>query len=672
MITSPTVVEVKRRRSVLTALTLSTTCVGTWTFASSAAADGWSFLDGLSLLLFTVLFVWVALSFWMATIGFALLLRRRRDESNEAATDTVGLLDGANLSPTAIVMPIYNEDPASVFSGIQAIYESLEATGRGASFDFYILSDTTDEEKWLAEELAWSKLQERIGGASRVFYRHRPKNTSRKAGNIADFCKRWGSLYRYMVILDADSLMTGSTLVELVRRMDGDSQIGILQAPPQPVGRHSFFARTQQFAAALYAPIFLEGFAWWTEDDGNYWGHNAIIRIDAFLRHCGLAPLPGNAPLGGEILSHDFVEAALMRRAGYKVRLAQDLDGSYEQCPPTLLAFAQRDQRWCQGNLQHTRLVVADGLRSVSRFHFACGVMSYCSSPLWLMFLVVSLTAAALGSNYGDSGRDAPWIGAIGLFMLTMAMLLLPKIWSYVLLLRSPARTAQFGGAGKAAAGLLTETLLSIVIAPIMMAFHSTFVVLTFLGKQVHWNAQQRNEAGMPWGDALAAHSRQMAVGVAAALVIGLVMPSLLPWISPVLIGLIFAAPISVISSSVTLGLWLERRRVLATPEERTPPEVVTRQEELAALVEAEAAPGPLFDKLLIDPVLLALHRSIIEATDAQSSAAQATIERVDEQLRKGRAAEISAEDRKAVLSDPIALGKLHRIAWSAGRTSCD
>jgi len=671
MISSPAVVQVKRRRSLLTVLTLTTTCGGTWTFASSAAADGWSLLDGLSLALFTVLFTWVALSFWMATIGFALLLRRPREEhANDESTGTVRPLDGASLSPTAIVMPIYNEDPASVFSGIQAIYESLEATDRGATFDFYILSDTTDGEKWLAEELAWSQLQERVGGVSRVFYRHRQKNTSRKAGNIADFCKRWGSLYRYMVILDADSLMTGSSIVELVRRMDADPQIGILQAPPQPVGRHSFFARTQQFAAALYAPIFLEGFAWWTEDDGNYWGHNAIIRTDAFLRHCGLAPLPGKAPLGGEILSHDFVEAALMRRAGYKVRLAQDLDGSYEQCPPTLLAFAQRDQRWCQGNLQHMRLVIADGLRSVSRFHFACGVMSYCSSPLWLMFLVVSLTSAALGSSHADGGRGVPWIGATGLFVLTMMLLLLPKIWSYGLLLCSPARTAQFGGAGKAAAGLLTETLLSIVIAPIMMAFHTTFVVLTFLGKKVHWNAQQRNEAGIPWGDALAAHWRQMAVGVAAALLIGLAIPSLLPWLSPVLIGLILAAPISVMSSSVTLGSWLERRNVLATPDERIPPQVVTRQQELAEVVEAEAATGTLFQQVLIDPVLLALHRSILEATDAHSSAAQATIDRVDEQLRKGRAAQISAEDRKAVLSDPIALGKLHRIAWSAGRSS--
>ena len=601
MIAAPIGLRVKRRRSLLTLLTLSTTCVGAWTFASTAARDGFTVLDGAALALFTMLFVWVALSFWMATIGSVRLLRKARDADRGERSSPP-----EQLAPTAVVMPIYNEDPHSVFAGIQAIYESLAATGRGGAFDFYILSDTTDGEKWLAEELAWSKLQERIGGDSRVFYRHRPKNTSRKAGNIADFCRRWGAHYRYMVILDADSLMTGATLVELVRRMEADPQIGILQAPPQPIGRNSFFARAQQFAAALYAPIFMEGFSWWTEDDGNYWGHNAIIRTEAFLRHCGLAPLPGVAPLGGEILSHDFVEAALMRRAGYKVRLAQDLTGSYEQCPPTLVAFAQRDQRWCQGNLQHMRLVVADGLRSVSRFHFACGVMSYVSSPLWLAFLLLSIAAAAFSTPEHTDGRGAPWIGATGLFILTMSLLLLPKLWSYLLVACDPTRAAQFGGAGRAFLGLLTETLLSIVVAPIMMVFHTMFVVLTFLGMKVHWNAQQRDESGMAWRDALAAHWRQMLGGLIATAIVWLVAPGMLPWLSPVLFGLVLAAPVSVVSSSVKVGSWLAKRGVLTTPDELSPPEVLRRQEVLTEAAKADSPTGPLFPRILIDPALLA------------------------------------------------------------------
>ncbi len=658
-------------RAILAALTLVTTLSATWAFARSIAGNGLSIVDVVAAATFAILFVWVAMSFWMAAIGFIRLARRSvRDDRPVKIIDAATI--GA-LPATVVVMPIYNEDPQGVFAGIRAVWESVQETGRGDAFDFYLLSDTTNPEVWLAEELAWAKLQDQVDGA-RIYYRHRPRNASRKSGNLADFCRRWGSRYRYMIVLDADSVMAGTTLVELVVRMEADPQLGILQAPPQPVNRNALFARAQQFAASLYGPIFMEGFAWWSQDDGNYWGHNAIIRTDAFLRHCGLAPLPGKAPLGGEILSHDFVEAALMRRAGYKVRLAHDLDGSYEECPPTLVAFAQRDQRWCQGNLQHLRLIAARGLRPVSRFHFFSGVMSYLSSPIWLLFLMIGVAAAAWEERDVREG-DASMPGPVWIFAATMAMLLSPKLWAWILLAFDRHRASQYGGLSRAALGLCAEVGLSVIVAPVMMAFHTTFVVATFLGKKVHWNAQQRDESGISWRDAAAAHGRQMFAGIAALFFVGLAAPALLPWLMPVLVGLVLAIPLSVACSSVQWGAILRRYGILSTPEERAPPAVLRRRDELVAQSKfdepkntADSRAPTLFTRVLREPALLALHCSILEATDGASSVTIETVDRAAAVVRKGRIEAIAVDDRRALLGDPLALGRLHRLAWSSKR----
>ncbi|MGE0761403.1 MAG: glucans biosynthesis glucosyltransferase MdoH, partial [Pirellulaceae bacterium] len=413
-------------RLLLATLTFLCTSLGTWLFANAIAGDGFGLLDFALSTLFAILFLWVAFSFWTATLGLFVILRsrRRHDTAREGELPAAAL----KLPPTAIVMPVYNEDPQLVFANVRAIAQSLHDTGEDGAFHVFVLSDTTDPDIWLEEERSWARFVADLPGDVRVFYRHRPQNTSRKAGNIADFCSRWGDHYRYMIVLDADSVMAGSTLVEMVRRMEQDPQLGILQVPPRPVNRQSVFARMQQFAASFYGPIFLEGFALWSECDGNYWGHNAIIRIRPFMEHCELPILPGDGPLSGEILSHDFVEAALMRRAGWKVCLAHDLEGSYEECPTTILDFAQRDQRWCQGNLQHIRLLLAEGLHPASRLHFGMGAMSYLASPLWLSFLVLTMLGAMTGSDVSAATVHGP--SGILLFLVTMALLLLPKVWS--------------------------------------------------------------------------------------------------------------------------------------------------------------------------------------------------------------------------------------------------
>ena len=301
----------ERRRIVVLTCVLALTAVASYEMYRVLTVHSMTTLQLAFLVLFTLTFVWIALP---CVCGLAGLLALWRGRS----------VSGLSLPPcipshlttrTALVMPIYNEDPSRIFAGLQAIYESLDALGAMASFDFFILSDTTDPEVWLEEERGFYALRQRTAGDTHIFYRHRRKNR-RKAGNIADFCQRWGARYEHMVILDADSLMTGEALVRLAAAMESQLQVGLIQTLPLMINRNTLFARAQQFAARVYGPIIAAGVAYWHLGDSSYWGHNAIIRTRAFLAHAGLPDLPGPPPFGGPILSHDFVEAALLRRAG--------------------------------------------------------------------------------------------------------------------------------------------------------------------------------------------------------------------------------------------------------------------------------------------------------------------------------------------------------------------
>ena len=305
------------------------------------------------------------------------------------------------------------------------------------------LSDTTQPDIWLQEEVAWAELCVELSAFGRIFYRHRRPNIKRKSGNIADFCRRWGKNYPYMIVFDADSVMAGATLVRMVTMMDHNPRIGILQTVPMAVGRQSLIARIQQFSGHVYGPMFAAGQHFWQIGDAQYWGHNAIIRIAPFMEHCGLSRLSGNPPLGGDILSHDFVEAALMRGAGWEVWLAYDLGGSWEEPPPTLIDELVRDRRWCQGNIQHIRLLLARRIRFIHRVLFLNGAMAYVSALLWLIFLSLSsaeaISQALWGPDYfpiaGGLFPDWPiWnLGwALTLLTTTFVVLLMPKILSVV------------------------------------------------------------------------------------------------------------------------------------------------------------------------------------------------------------------------------------------------
>jgi membrane glycosyltransferase len=698
----------RKTRMLLALSTALTALLGTWMFCRVAARDGLGVLGIALAMLFAILLTWVAFSFWVATLGLIIHLRRARQDSDQPPTgrqasslgqagleQSGGLSppsESADLPPTALVMPIYNENPRHVFANIRAMAESLQTRGHERSFGFFVLSDSTDPALWLEEEREWAKLVAKLPSQCRVFYRHRSRNERRKAGNIADFCSRWGGHFRYMIVLDADSLMGGETLVEMVRSMERDPSIGILQAPTRPINRRSVFARLQQFAAHMYGPVFLEGFVHWSECDGNYYGHNAIIRVRPFMEHCELPILPGDGPLGGEILSHDFVEAALMRRAGWKVCIAHDLGESYEECPATILGFAQRDQRWCQGNLQHLRLLLAEGLHPASRLHFGMGAMSFLASPLWLTFLLLTVAGAIYGGN--GPGNDFQTPGGFALFAVTMALLFLPKIWGVIALARNSRVGSQESEVASRAApnalptpdsGLLApalasvgiETLVSMLIAPIMMLMHTHFVISTLLGKRVTWNAQQRDDCRVSLADAIAVHGWHTLAGLVIGCIAWLWAPGLLPWLSPVQAGLMLSIPLAMVLGSVQIGNYLTARGLLTIPEEVNPPAIVRKQQALIARrnLLRPAGNGPnfqiasdqpdMFAAVFYDPAFYALHVGILRATESDVPMSSPQLQQVNCWINSSAVMTAPAELRRAILSDGRTMERLHILARS-------
>ncbi len=670
---NPTSRHKKRYTFLLFFLSVLTTSGASYVMYQLLARDGINVLDIPIFLLFVFLFLWITLGFWTATFGFT----KKIMINEQLIKDPIDLPKDQhvpdNNQRTAIIMPIYNEDVHRVFAGLAAMYQSLESIPGADTFDFFVLSDTTDPDIWVQEEHAWAKMRQQVDGPMGLYYRHRENNRGKKSGNVEDFCENWGSHYEHMIVLDADSIITGQTMLKMVSRMIDDPKIGILQVPPAPVNRDSFFARLQQFAANVYGEMFTSGYAIWTQTSGNYWGHNAIIRIKPFIEHCGLPMLPGQPPLGGVILSHDFVEAALMQRAGWKVVLASDLEGSYEESPTNLIDFAKRDQRWCQGNLQHLRLTVAGGLRPLSRVHLAMGVMSYVASPLWLIFMILSIIQACIGSPHhvGMTGAlansELSWLdhAPLGLFVVTMILLLLPKFWAFLVTVGQPVKLHYLGGGVRLSIGILIETLVSIIIAPIQMLFHSTFVIGTLLGHRVQWNAQNRNESGISWAQAAEAHASHTIFGLGMTVLLDLYIPVLLPWAMPVLFGMIISIPMSVFLSSQRVGQFLRRWHLLQIPEESNTPEILKYQHQQLNQVDSSSpiAVRP-FAVLLVDPALNDLHCTLLNegvGTTAREAENRVRLMRI---VTAGGTTRLSHDEKCQLIRDPKALTTLHRDVW--------
>ncbi|MGB7329732.1 MAG: glucans biosynthesis glucosyltransferase MdoH [Rubripirellula sp.] len=649
---------VATRVAVITS-TVLVTAFASWQYAIIVAGgSGTNGFELASIPAFALLFGWITFSFLLAVVGWVRLIRT---EPHRAGGNMSG--DMESLSSTAILMPVYNESPDRVFAGITAMLRSLAAAGNTTTFDFYILSDTTDYEVWLQEEQAWAKLTDSHPDA-RVFYRHRRHNVARKAGNIADFCSRWGSHYPYMIVLDADSLVEGQTMIELVRRMDADDRIGILQVPPTPIGRDSLFARVQQFASAAYGRVFVEGFAAWAGSQGNYWGHNAIIRVAPFLQHCDLPILPGKAPLGGEILSHDFVEAALMLGSGWKVELATNLGGSYEECPPTLADYAVRDHRWCQGNLQHARLAISEGFHPLSRFHFSSGVMAYVASPIWLAFTALCIVGTVI-DRMQDAVPNPPtetYVDALGLFVVSMGMLLMPKVLSLVAITADRELRSRFGGVMRTWTGGLAEMVCSILLSPIMALFHSRFVISTLLGTNIKWTAQQRSEHSVRWGEAAGQFFVFTLIGLVATALTALAAPKLLVWFSPMLVGLLLSIPLAVVMGSGKMGRRFKRWGLLLIPAEIEPPAILVDRDQAFGIAATESLIDrpSLFETVIHDPEFFLVHHQIESTTGGDGELSVSQSKAIEAAFAEGGPANIPVEVRSALLADLKTLRALH------------
>jgi membrane glycosyltransferase len=629
------------------------------------------------LLLFVALFAWIALAFTSAICGFVSMVSGGEHRLGIASDGSLPDLDFR----TALLMPTYNESTSRVMAGLQAIYESLAATGRLDRFDLFILSDTTDPDIWIAEEAAFLALRARTGGHDRIFYRHRRFNIERKAGNIGDWVRRFGGAYPQMLVLDADSVMSGEAIIRLAAAMAAHPDIGLIQTLPIIVNGVSLFARMQQFAGRIYGPLIAHGIAWWHGAEGNYWGHNAMIRTTAFAAQAGLPTLRGRKPFGGHILSHDFVEAALLRRGGWAIHMAPALLGSYEEGPPSLADLAVRDRRWCQGNLQHAAVLPGRGLHWISRLHLLMGIGSYITAPLWLTFLLasilISVQARFVRPDYFPAGRSLfpVWpvidpVRAMWVFGGTMAILLAPKLLSYIVLLVQSEARRGCGGGVRAFLSLLIETLIAGLIAPVTMLTQSGHVAAILLGRDAGWQPQRRDDGSMPVAQVVRLYWRHTGLGLLFGGLAWLVSPFLALWMSPVVLGLALAIPLAALTAAAAPGRALRRVGLLRTPEELHPPAALAQAGSFyRALKDAEGSEENALTRLYRDPVLAAEHRRMLPPTrrrgqdpiDVPLLIALARIEEADTATDAWNA--MNREERAAALSNAQALDRLLALA---------
>jgi membrane glycosyltransferase len=615
------------RRGVIFAATAALTAVASYEMHQVLSVIAMTTLQAALLVVFVVTFVWIALPFVSGLVGLVMLWRGR---SASGVTVPAAQPTPRLTTRTALLMPIYNEAPERIFAGLQAMYESLAATGALQHFEFFILSDTTNPEVWLEEEIGFAELRRRTGGHTRIYYRHRPRNVGRKAGNIADFCERWGARYEYMVILDADSLMTGEALVQLAAMMEAHPEAGLIQTLPLVVNRNTLFARAQQFAARLYGPVIAAGVAYWHGPDSSYWGHNAIVRVQAFTAHAGLPDLPGNPPFGGHILSHDFVEAALLRRAGWRVYLVPEVQGSYEECPPSLIDFAERDRRWCQGNLQHAKILPTRGLYWMSRLHLVIGIMSYLASPIWLVFIMLgfslALQAHFIRPEYFPTtyALFPTWPvfnpeRAIRLFVGTMGVLLAPKLFGYLLLCTTRQWARRFGGRLRAGVSVLLESALSALLAPVTMLMQSAVVTGILTGRDVGWGTQRRDDGSIPLSAIARRHLSHTLFGALLAAAAYMISPPFLAWMSPVVAGLLLAIPLSAATAQQSVGRISRRLGLLLTPEEIAPPPLLQRANALVHEFTVEGSKAAdACERIAREADLRTLHMAMLVTTPAR------------------------------------------------------
>lgn len=602
-----------------------------------------------------------------AVIGFLTDPRPGRAHARHCANPEPGA-----PGRVAVVVPVYQEDAVRVFGMLVALWEGLRDRPDADTYEFFVLSDTRRPDLVRDELRTLSWVRHRGAPGMPLSYRRRAGNQHKKAGNLADFLGSVGDRYDFALVLDADSVMRPSTVAEMVARMRSDPRLGLLQAPLQLHRATTLFARAQQFTSATVGPMAARGLAEWADPDGNYYGHNAIVRVRAFLDNCALPDLGGRPPLGGQLLSHDFVEAALLCRSGWRVTMAHDLDGSWEECPPTLEQFVARDRRWSQGNLQHLRILGAAGLRPMSRLHMFLGAASYLASPALLLFTGLGLAMAALD----DSGAT----GRVGLILTIAAgvALVIPRTLAWLSIVRATDRSDRFGGRGRFTVGMLLDATLAISLGPVMMLHHSAAVLSILAGRSSGWGPQLRDGAGQSRRQTARAELSPTVIGIGAAAALSTWAPTALWWLAPLWLPMSLAVPLTMLAASEAAGSTLSRAGLLAVPVERRPEAITRRIDVLTAVMHENLTEHELHD-IVLDPMLLAEHCRLLEHGSADSprvapGGASVTPVRpgIDsEELAGVRLLAALAgpgvlQDREktGLLADPAALRWLHEHAW--------
>jgi membrane glycosyltransferase len=558
------------RRVVFFALNFATLAALTWGIAMAFSAGGWSTSDIVIMGCFLVGAPWTVMGLWNALFGIWLLHGRRNGLAEVAPHLGAMAHTGPLTTRVALAMTVRNEDPLRSFQRLAEMRRSLNATGHGQHFDVFILSDTNEDDIAANEERLFAEMRTALGGM-RATYRRRTDNTAFKAGNVREFLENAGRDYDLYLPLDSDSVMSGDAIVRMVRVMEAYPRIGILQSLVVGSPATSAFARIFQFGMRHGMRSYTMGATWWQGDCGPYWGHNALIRADAFRRHCDLPVLPGKAPLGGHILSHDQVEAALMRRAGYEVRVMPVETESWEDNPPTLMDFTKRDLRWCQGNMQYWPLLRMKGLMPTSRFQIFAAIMMYLGAPAWML-----MTAAAASKMVdGDTGGIDLAFG-IAMFFIMFAVSLVPKLMGLLDIALTRGGAARYGGRLRFAISGVVEAVFSILMAPVVAFRVTLFLIGLVFGKSVIWGGQNRDAYKLTWGQAFRGLWPQTLFGKALSMAIMLLAsPATLIWASPMITGLCLAIPFAVFTASPAVGRWTARWGLCTIPDEIDMPETL-------------------------------------------------------------------------------------------------
>jgi membrane glycosyltransferase len=544
--------EMLARRVMLVLLTGLFATAASVAVKESLLSDGFSLWDGLLLLLFFPLFGWIAFGFVTATIGFFLLIT-----GIHPGTVPIPRRDMALTGRTAVLMPIHNEDVAEVFGRIARMAEMLRATGQGDRFDIFVLSDSGPQAE-PAEVAAWQALASAHG--PRLYYRRRTENVGRKPGNVAEWIRRFGGAYDYMLMLDADSLMSGNAIVGMAQVMEQRPTIALLQTVPAVIGATTLFQRWMQFASRLYGPISTAGLVWWSGSEATFWGHNALIRVTAFASSCGLPELPGRPPFGGTIMSHDMVEAALLRRRGWRVHMIM-IDDTFEEYPPTLIDQAVRDRRWAQGNIQHLRLIGSSGFHWINRLQLLIGASAYITSPAWLVLIATGIAQAFWG---GASVVEATT--SVKVLVVTLLLLFGPKAMSMIWAMADPDRRAAFGGARGILRSVLLDVPLSVLTAPAIALTQTIDVANILRGRKSGWNPQNRKSDGLSVAEVMPRYIWHIAIGL-VLLVVSVLAPPLGLWLSPVTLGMLVSPLLASWTAGATTGERFAARGYFQVPK---------------------------------------------------------------------------------------------------------